>query len=342
MPKIKIHAKPQEHKTGFEAYNGATPDRPGAYRGVLKQLRWREYGPGSQGFNVLVELEADPKVHPDHVKYDGAPYWRNIVAVPAPGQEMKDGSIRSLETFLAAIGVNDSDPDIITDEGDSKSAVNITRLGKRAAAAILGSSVTVDLRIDARNSSEERTALEINNIRSSGEKPTKDDEGWAAVEPDPEEPVEADEEPEDAADEEADAEDEISAEERLSELKGLKVAELRQIATEDYDLDVKGLGKQELVEAIMGHEYETEDEPMATAPDESEDDEEDEIEVESEDDEEEEDDSDSRAAELAALDRTALKSILRRLNEERKVFKSTTDDQLREWILEEESTDAPF
>lgn len=322
MPTVKISAKAREHKTGFEGYSGPEPDRPGAYRGVVKRIRWREYSTGSQGFVVLVELQAAADT-PDKAKYDGAPYWTNVVAVPAPGASMKDGSIRSVENFLAALSLPD-DPAIAYDDGDTKRGVELTKLGGKSVANLYETPVVLDLGTSSR---EGGSLLEVNNLRPSGEKRSSGaplaQDNW--VEPEADE--EAEEEPWDRTTREA-------------ELKAMRLPALRRFAEDDYDLTTTGLSKVELITLVLDHEEGGDDEPpMATAPDaEPEEDEEDDedVEVEVEEEDEEEDDSeayDQRAAELQTFDRAALKAALKGASPDQKVFKTTTDDQIREWIL---------
>lgn len=320
MPKLKRSVKSAEVKTGFEAYDGPTPKGRGIYRAILKQCDLKEYKTGAQGYRLLFELDAakgDPK---DHAKYDGFPIWMNLVF----GDH--ESMIARESNFYNALGVKD-EPDVVFDSGELTDGVKVKTIGGKNP---LGVVVNLDIK-QSKYEGEERP--EVDGVfKHSGKGEPKPD-FVVADEPD---------EDEDEADEE-----EVSYDDREAELKSLTIADLRHIAESDYDLDVKGLKKADLVEAILDEEFGVDGVDESEEDEEDEDEEEDDVEIDDEEeddeDEEEDEDDDDRAAELGALDRAALKAIIKEHDANFRVLKSMTDEDLVSAILEIESVDEkPF
>lgn len=339
MPKFSVTGKAEETRSGFEPYDGLAPEKAGMYRAVLKKLLVREYASGSVALRGLFELEAqkgDPK---KHKQFDGSPFWGNVFFITQT-MPLKDGSQRSLNNFLAGLGITKENPDIVTEaDGDTSKGAQVKSIGGKAIATMEGKKVfSIDLR------TEEGYGLQISNIY-----PAKDVVFDGADEEDEEE---TDVEVED--DEEAEEEEEgQSAEERQEELEAMTLAALRKLA-KSLEIDTTGLKKDALVEAVLDAEFgeavdeaePDEDEPEEEEEDaeEEEDDEAEEEEDEAEEEEEAEDDgSDERRAELTELKRPALLKLVKEVNKDFRPLKRHSDEDLVEAIIAAEfGSDTPF
>jgi hypothetical protein len=335
MGKFSVKAKAEEVKTGFESYDGPEP-KSGMHRAVIKNLRFKKFSTGSHGFVVLTELEAakgDPR---GHKNLDGWPDFTNVVAVPADGEPMKEGSQRGLSNFLAAIGVGD-DPDIVTEDGDLTKGVKLKKIGSKLITGIEGKTVvTVDI---GSEDYQGETRMRVRNLFKA-----KDDAKAVSAE------VE-DDEAEEAEDESVDEDDEAVAE-REAELGKLTLVKLRAEAKTAglTAADIKGLGKDELISAILDEEFGVEEDEEEAEDDEADADveaeeedeaEEEEEEAEEEEEEEEEDDSERRA-ELEALTRPKLIAAAKAAGG--KPLKKHSDADLVDIILAAEAGDdeVPF
>jgi hypothetical protein len=322
MPSVKrTGIKSKEVKTGFESYDGPEPTKRGMYRSKIVQAIWIQFSTGAVGFKLMLELEAqkgDPK---DHAQFDGYPIWTNLVL----GE--KEAMITRENNFYAALGVKD-EPSIVFEPGDVTDGVKIKTIGGKNP---VGQYVNADIKL---GKYQGETRPEVDAIYKLREIVS----AKVATEPIEDEDEEADED-EDLLETSEDAEaEEMTRDERETELNGSSLADLKSLATSDYDLDIKGLKKAGIVSAILDYEYE----PGALSVDDEEEEEEPEEEVEEAEEEEEEEDDDERSereSELAATDRNGLKTIIRGLLPDYKVFKTTTDDALREAILAEEFGD---
>lgn len=338
MPSIKLPGvKAVETKTGFESYDGPPITRKGFYRAELKKLKYGlNANSGSYGFNIVFELLAAPGDPKGHAIFDSMPMFsRSIITEGKDGAALKEGSVRNLSNFLAAIGSSD-EPTVILEDGDLDDQVEVKKIG---GINPVGRIVNLDIGF-GRYEGEPRA--EINGIY------VWKDDGKSAGK------VSASDIADDDADlyEGEEGEDEAEAEDdeygiRQAELTALGIPELRRILEEDYDLPKSG-NKAVLVERILEHEFADEEEAdEAEAEDEEEPD--DEAEDEAEDDEEEEADDEDEAAkaarveELAGFDRIALKKVLKEVSPEATVLKRHTDDDIRELILDAEFGDElPF
>lgn len=330
MPSIKRSGvKAEEKKTGFESYDGPEPSKRGMYRARVTNVKLAHYKSGSQGLKVFLSLEAakgDPK---DHAKFDGFPIITNVVFGD------KEASLTKESNFYAAVGVK-SEPTIVTtaELGDKGTDVDIKTIGGKTVEALRKAIVNADIKIGQYEGENRPEVDGIYVFREALGGPKTE----VAFESDDEDEEDEDLLEEDEVDEdEAEDDEEQTAEERTAELAGASLAELKTLATEEYDIDIKGLKKAQIVEAIVAYEFDA----AVLDEDEEEDDEEeeDDVEVEEEDDEEEDDEEDDdaeeeRVAELADLDRNALKAIIKGHDPAFRVLKSHTEDDLRDAIID--------
>jgi len=326
MPSIKRSGvKSREVKTGFEAYDGPEPNKRGVYRSRIVQFNYKQFRSGATGYAILLELEAqkgDPK---GHAQYDGYPIWTNIVFGD------KEAMITREENLNAALGVKD-EPNVVFEDGNIESGVKVKTIGGKNP---IGAIVNADIKMGSFEGNPRPEVDSIFKVREIDSKVSK-----AVVSE--EEPEEEDEE----------GSDEMSYDDRLTELKSSSIGDLRRIAEEDYDLEIKGLKKVDLVQAILDEEFPPEDEEDDEEPeDEAEDEEDDEAEDDEDDDDEEDDEEDERAereAELSELTRIQLKSALRKVDPDFTVKKSHTEQNLVQAILdaefgpEDEDEETPF
>lgn len=330
MPSIKRSGvKAEEKKTGFESYDGPEPKKRGMYRARVTNIKFAHFKSGAQGFKINLSLEAakgDPK---DHAQFDGYPIITNIVFGD------KEAMLTRESNLYAALGVKD-DPTIVTKDevGEKGTETEIKSIGGKSIEALRKAIVNADIKIGTYEGADRPEVDGIYVFREAVGGPKKTVEFV--------DESEEDEEDDDLLeDDEAEEEDEEqSIEERTEELMAASLAELKALATGDYDIDIKGMKKAQIVDAIVAYEFE-EDGAAVLEDDEEEEDEDDEVEVDDEeddedsDDEEEEDDAEEeRAAELADLDRNALKAIIKGHDPAFRVLKSHTEDDLREAIID--------
>lgn len=327
MPSIKrAGVKAQEVKTGFESYDGPEPHRRGMYRSKITQANFKQFKSGSQGYVLLLELEAEKGDPKDHAQFDGYPIWVNLVLGD------KEAMLTRESNFYAALGVKDG-PNVVFEDGDLEQGVKIKNIGGKNP---IGTYVNADIKMGSYNGEPRPEVDGVYKLRSAGTV------AKASA------PIEPDEEEEDLLEGNEEAEDEQTAEEREAELKAATLADLRSIAKEE-GIDTAGLKKADLVAAILDYEYgegvdedaeepEDEEEPdEADEADEPDEDEEEDDEEEEEDDEEEADDERAeREQELAELNRIELKRILKDLDSEFTVLKRHSDDDIRGFILDQE------
>lgn len=105
---------------GYAAYAGEVPPG-GVYRFKVKRAKYTEFGTGSQGLNVILELDGSWKEA--HRKFDGCTVWDRIVMTKAAASFVK--------AFAAGIGVSSADlvSRVITDEDGY-----VTKIGKKTLA----------------------------------------------------------------------------------------------------------------------------------------------------------------------------------------------------------------
>lgn len=332
MPKIKT-------KVNHKAVNSFLPyDGPalvtGSYNAILKNPAIRTSQAGNIYLNMVFEV-AEPKSS-EKAKFNGAAIWGRIMFMSE-----HENAQAVYRTFLEAVGAPSNDPEMAHQSDEDLETQKGSKLLSIGGKKIEGRKVRITVGPD--NSSDQANAMQVNLVS-----PLKDDEdeksGPAAEDEDTEDLEVADDEESEDDTEDEDIQAEMEA--RTKELKKTSLAELKEAATE-AGIDIKGLKKADLVEAIV--EWEFSDEEAAEDEDEDEEAEEEEPDVEVEDDEEEaeeeEDDEDEEAElreELSGLNRVDLKKRLKGIDEEFKVFKSTTDDALRDAIVEAELNKPPF
>jgi len=331
MPSVKrAGVKSAEVKTGYESYDGPQP-RKGMYRGRVTAIKYRQFKSGSTGLELRVILEAqsgDPK---DQAKFDGYMTFPRIVFGD------KEQMITRENNLYAALGVKDEPTIVYDDKDDVEAGATVTKLGGKN---VVGVYVNVDLR--QRRDSEDGD-MEVDGVYKFKDRPGSAVKAEVASEDDEDDLTEDDE-----TEEEAETEDDVDAEvaEREVELNALTIVKLRAVAKE-LELDVKGLKKDEIVSAVLDAEFPLDDEESDEDEEEEESEEEEEDDSEEEEDEEEEEEDEDgkaeRQAELEALDRVGIKKILKELQPDFKVLKSTTEAALIEAILDSEFGDeTPF
>jgi hypothetical protein len=335
MPSLKVSVNP-EAKSAFENYEGPTPPVGNGYEGIIKNVRVKQgKESGNPYLNVLIEHDSK---EPNRKQYNGAPQWVRVMF----GEH--DETQARLAAFIKAVtGKANKEANIVDTDVDARSGTGslvktidgVKPDGKR---------VKFDVREEAaQNGYEARLSADF--IRRALDATV--DAGAADAEEADEDLVdEEDLEVEDDVNDE-DEGDDVTREEREAELKKEALADLRAAAKE-AEIDIKGLKKAEIIEAILDWEFEGEDE----ADDESDEEEEEDVELggdgdeeEESDEEEDEEDEDPEGdirAELAELDRAALKARLKESDPEAKVLKKDSDDDLRDKIVNAELGDTPL
>ncbi|QPX62601.1 hypothetical protein SEA_WOLLYPOG_49 [Arthrobacter phage Wollypog] len=327
MPSLKVSVNP-DAKSAFQSYEGPTPPAKDGYEGVIKNVKVK-VGKESQAPYLNVLLEHDSK-DAALKQYNGCPQWIRVMF----GEH--DETQARLAAFIKAItGKANKEANIVdTDEEHRSGTGSIVKTidgvkpdGKR---------VKFDLRARAAQNGYPES-IEGDFIRAILNAPA--DAGSADAESE-------DEVDEDDIEVEG---EEQTREERAAELKKEALADLKAAAAE-AEIDIKGLKKAEIIEAILDWEFEdaADEDEESEEEDEEEVDTEEEEEGEEEDEDEEEDeeeDADPEAeirAELADLDRTALKARLKEADPEAKVLKKDSDDDLRDKIVNAELGEPPF
>lgn len=321
MPSLKRDVSSAPDRTGFEAYDGPIPKQQGLYRAEVKQFDYKKFKSGSTGFRLLVELAAAEGSA--RTEFDGFPLWVNIVFGD------KEAMLAREKALYKAWGNSDGKPNIKLGDGDIDNDETVKVLaidGKKT----IGAFVKVDLQ---QGTYQGESRMEGDGIYRS----IDDAPGGAASSV----KVEVAEDDED--DELLEDGEEVSFEERTDELKKMALAALRKVAEGDYDIEIKGLKKADLIEAILDHEFGSDDSAEEADEDEEVEIDEDEDDVEVEDDEEEEDEesdeedeSDARLAELLLLDRAEIKAALKAADPAFKVLKKHTDAELAKATVDAE------
>lgn len=337
MPKIKPVIN-KAAKNSFLPYDGPALV-PGSYDAEMRNPAIRRSQAGNLYINAVFEV-SEPKKS-DKAKFNGAAIWGRVMF-----QSENENQQARFNSFLTALGVPLDKADINhkSDEDlDEKSGSAILSIGGKK---IDGRKVRITLTPD--NSSDQANALQVDLVA-----PVKGVENTGPAEEDAEDDedleVEAEDvEVEDGEDTEDDDEDaQAEMDERTKELKKTPLAELKEAAKE-AGIDVKGLKKADLVEAIVEWEFSDEDDEAAEDDEDLEDEELEEAEDEEDEEDEEvedEEDEDLEAAlreELSSFNRVELKKRIKGVDEDFKVFKSTTDDALRDAIVAAELNTPPF
>lgn len=342
MAKLKTTTN-QEAKSSFLPYDGPTLVE-GSYTAVLKNPTLKK-SKNSDNYYINAVFEVDEPKNSDKAKFNGAAVW-GMVHFMSEAESMQ----ARYNSFLKAIGSSLNDPEIVFESQEDADSGKGSKINSIGGVKFHGRKV----RIVVRKRTEEgySDSFDVDLISKLDTTNISEDE-------DIEVEVEDEEQYEDDTDSDEDETEDDAEEraERAAELKKESLAELKAAAKE-AEIDIKGLKKAEIIEAIVEWEFDDEDEdeeeseevdphkPMYADGDEEEEteeeDEEEEEEVEEEEEEEEEaDPTEALRAELQELDRTALKKRLKEIDADAKVFKSTTDEQLVEMIVEK-SDEAPF
>lgn len=333
MPSLKRSVGSAPDRTGFETYAGPDIVKQGLYEGVVKQCTLRKAASGNLMFNVLVEL--DDKSNEYRATTVGFPAWGRIVLVD------KEANLAREKAFYRAITGNQNidDVNVIYDGDDdaveSRSGAKVTKIGGKSP---IGVRVKADIRDD---NYEGQARSVLDSIYPLG-KPTA-----GKVDEEVEETEEVDESVEEVDETEDEAtETEQTEEQREAELKALGVAALRKIA-DTAGLESKGVSKADLISSILDEEFGEPDEESDDEDEDEEEDEEETTEVVQEPSAEE-----KLRANLAGLDRAALKALIKGMDSGAKFKTSQTDDDLRDLIVslelssdedeDEEDDEAPF
>lgn len=348
-------------KSGFEPYDGPDP-KPGMYRAEIVKVAIRAAGTGTLGYNILVNFKA---VKDEHKKYDG---FSTFVTL---WMGDKENMIARESAFYKAITgknyKNVADVNVVyegsEEDFDTPAGAEVKKIdGVSPKGKIVKVNMQIEKGGDKGDGSGEKyeDRLRGNDIYPTNESAEAVKTPVAEPEEDEAEDDVYDDAEDDAGDAEVtDADLEAEIEERRKELRSRAygLPKLRE-AAKAAGIETKGMDKTALVEAILEWEFaaddddadDDEDEP-STAPvaddedeDAAEEDDEEEDEEEDDEDEEDEDEDDPEAelrAELADLDRIALKKRIKGNDESFSVKKSMTDDDLRDTIVKQE-TGSPF
>lgn len=311
----------------------------GLFRLKAKRIKVKDNKNGDPRLNILFEISEK--------KGSGKDSWNGYGFFDGFNVDGGTGD-RFLKRWLVGMGLTWSDfvnktKFVDTDDDDVKEIVQIGNI-KFGSLATTDPLVFGALKVNpARGEYDESTGVSrYIVINESDEEDGEEDE-----EPDEEDAESEDEdeaEDEDADSEEDDEEggrDEEAEEELLGKISGLTIPNLRKRAIRagaDGEEVAATKKKDELLDLIVLWELYDGTDPDEEDEDEDEDEEE-EGEEEGEDEEEEEDGEDAEAtirAKLAGLDRNALKARLKAINEEFKVLKRHTDDDLRDAIVDGE------
>lgn len=358
-------------KSGIAPYDGDEP-KPGMYRArIIKVSIRKAKSTESLAYSVFYELEA---TKPEHTKYNGysgfAELWMG---------DKEALLARECAFYKAVTGKNYKDPGNVNvvfegseDDFSTPAGAEVTKIdGRTPKGRIVKVNLQMEKGTDKGDGSGEKYAdrLRVNDIYPSADA----DAAKTPVAADPDEEDDddqfvagpaADEDDEDLEAEQTDEELQAEIEERRKELRSRAygLAKLKE-ACQAAGIYEKGMDKTALVEAILKYEFEDEDgeaddeadedEDASTASavaaeDADEDDEEDDEDDEEEDEEDEDEDEDEDdpvaelKAELAPLDRAALKVRIKGNDETVSIKKSMTDDDLRTIILTQELDEPPF
>lgn len=330
MPAIKRNVSKAADTTGFEPYDGPTPPK-GLYRAIIKSGKITKAKTGRDGIIIVAELEAVKGSN--HAQYDGYPAFTRIYF----GDEGEEILQTREKQFYKSLGLNPEKGDVSIVCDALEDGGRIKTIGGKK---IEGKEVLVDLREETYEG-EPRTSsdgiMPVKKVTTKDE-PVEDDE----VEDDEDDLVEAETEDEETEDDEEDPE----VAERTEELQALTLPALRKIA-KALDLDPSGLKKAEIVESILDAEFPVEGDEEAEDEDDEDEESDDDLEDAEEEDEEDDEDEDEEStlrAELADLDRAALKKRISASEDGAKFKKSETDEDLRDRVvaLEIGDTEPPF
>lgn len=331
MPKIKATVNP-EAQNSFLPYDGPALV-PGSYDAVLKNPSIRESKAGNLYINAVFEVEEAKKS--EKAKFNGAGVWGRIMF-----QHENENHQARFNSFLKAVGVplkdadiaHESDDDLATSKGSTVTAIG----GKK----IDGRKVRITLTTDSSSDTQNAVQVDLVTVRKNAEAAEDEEEDTSG-------PAEEAEDDDEDMEVEVDEETQAEMDAREKELKKTPLADLKEAAKE-AGIEIKGLKKADLVEAILDWEFSDEEDEDGEEEAEEEEDEDAEGEAEEGDeelDEEEEDEEDEEAvlrSELSELDRTALKKRLKAGAPDFKVFKSTTDEDLVGQIVHVELETTPF
>lgn len=322
--KFKVASAAERVKSQYEPYDGPDIRRNGVYRAQLKQVKYLKRNKGSYGFAIVAELLAAPGDPKNHQEFDGHPFFINqVITQTADGSPLKEGSQNTLDNFLYSIGAG-ANPEVICEDGDpDENPVVVKKIGKKNP---VGAIVNLEVQMKMYNN---ELRAEVQSIL-----PCEDKSESKKSSPALPKQKEIDDES-DLMDVDEEIEENEDYEDRLEELKGMSIAALRKMAESEYDINLKGVKKADAIEAILEHEY-TSDEAAALEEDDEEDEED---EYEEEDEDEDEYDEKARRKELKKLSRAALKKILLDLDEDARVKKSETEADLVNRIIDTEIGD---
>lgn len=336
MPSLKVKVN-TEAKSAFESYDGPEVPVGNGYEGVIKSVRVKQSDNENKTvyLNVVVEHKSDDATRK---QYNGAVQFVRVFFGDHDETQARLSAFIKAVTGKANKEANIVDTDVEARTGTGSIVKTIDGVNPN------GKPVKFDVRMEAaQNGYPARTTADF--LRRIVAAPAKDEDPGQGID-------EVDEDDIEVEGDDEELEVELSREEREKELKAEPIKALREAAKE-AEIDITGLKKADLVEAILDWEYEDADEDededaeeedeVELDEDESEGDEEDEEEGdEEEDDEEEEDAEPELRAELAILDRAALKSRLKESDDSFKILKRHTDDDLRDAIVAAELSDTPF
>lgn len=308
----------------FAPYEGPEPTR-GFYRSKITKVEVRKAkNTDSLMFFIVTSFEASP-TRPENSRYNGYPGFVYLTLGD------KEPLLEREQAFYLAVSGKEKvkvetagDPNKLK-RGEGTAVTKID--GKNP----VGMYVLTELRVET----DERDGHEgESRLRADGVYPTRDQNAYAGEQVAGQTSAVDDEEDGDDTDEEALYEE--------ADLKGLSLAELRRILSEEFDIDPAGIkGKANLVEAILEAQADADD---GDVDDEEADEEEDDLDEDEEaDEEDEEDDLEARIdEEIAPLDRNGLKAALKKRQPDRKFKTSETDEMLRGELRELMLQDPPF
>jgi hypothetical protein len=321
MPSVIKRKTSHIESSGFDIYTGEEPPR-GGYRAVIKKCAIQKSKGDNLMYAIVVELKAKPGTPKS--QYDGWPSFPYIVMTDTEGNLAREQAF-----YMAICGKADAEVSTVADAskfkpGD-KQQTPVTKIGGQNP---VGKIVNVQVKDETQEDGSTRKVVDrIFRVRD------EDAEDTAADEPDIE-----DEDDEDAEGLPLYEEDDLRT-------KGLPA--LRKILQDEFGMDVteaKSLKtKDALVSAILEAQDEEADEDEDEDEEDPEDDPEEEEEEEDEEDEDDEEDPEEAVrAELADMDRTALKALLKKRKVEFRVTTKTTDDEIREALVPVLLEDPPF
>lgn len=314
MPSVIKRKTSDVEKSPFQVYAGDDP-KPGGYRAVLKFVNAVK----SSGDNVMLKPVLELKAAPgsEKAKFDGYPVFPQIVLTDNESNKQREQSF-----YLAVCGKTDVDISCDVDPGKFKPSdgqkAKVLKIGNVKPENIV---VNVKLRMKPAQG-DYPAALECDLVFAS-----RDQQDGAA-----------------SSDEEDAEDDEEVAEYTEDELLALGLVALRAILVDEFGMDAAEAKllkqKAKLVEAILNAQQDDEEDEDDESDSEEDDEEEDEDDEEEDD---EEDDAEAAAREEAAgMDRTQLKTAIKKRQADFKFLKSQSDEDLVEALVKLILTDPPF